>query len=276
MAFKDILLFLDDGRTNDDRISLALSLARLDNANLTGVAMGSMKPVHAPSDDNVEAIARMSERMAERLTAEFTETCRNSGINTDTMIIYGDTDASAIKLAHYARNYDLTILSQPNPERDNYTPLLVKARQVMLLSGRPVMFVPYIGAKNVPLRNAMIAWDGTPAVSRSVHNAIPLLKRLDQVKILVVASKKQQETKKEVLVDGLAGHLRNHDINAEVVKINPGDNSVTSVIQNQISEKNVDLLVMGGHGTPTLTQKIFGTVTSNLLSSMLVPVMMSD
>jgi nucleotide-binding universal stress UspA family protein len=275
MSIKDILLFLDDGKTNADRIELALSLARLDNANLTGVALGSMKPVHAPAGDGVDAIARMSQRMAEKLISEFAANCEHSGINTDTMIIYGDAEASAAKLAHYARNYDLTILSQPNPERDNYNHLLVKARHVMLLSGRPILFMPYIGAKKLPLRKAMIAWDGTPAASRSVHDAIPLLRKLEQVKILVVASKKQRGSKKEVLVDGLARHLGHHGINAQIVKINPGDNSVTSVIQNQITENNIDLLIMGGHGTPTITQKIFGTVTSNLLSSMVVPVLMS-
>jgi nucleotide-binding universal stress UspA family protein len=94
--------------------------------------------------------------------------------------------------------------------------------------------------------------------------------------VLVVASKKQQQSKKEVLVEGLVEHLHNHDVNAEVLNINPGISSVTSVIQNQISENDIDLLVMGGHGTPTLKQKILGTVTSNLLSSMVVPVLISD
>jgi nucleotide-binding universal stress UspA family protein len=53
-------------------------------------------------------------------------------------------------------------------------------------------------------------------------------------------------------------------------------NTVATVIQNQISENDIDLLVIGGHGTPSLKQKIFGSVTEKLLTSMVVPVLMSD
>ncbi|MBC8510021.1 MAG: universal stress protein, partial [Chloroflexi bacterium] len=50
---------------------------------------------------------------------------------------------------------------------------------------------------------------------------------------------------------------------------------VPSVILNQIADNDIDLLVMGGYGTPTLKQKVFGGVSLSLLSSMLVPVVMS-
>lgn len=276
MTIRDILLFLDDGKTNGERVKAALCLAEEHDANLTGVVMGSMKPVHAPNDQDEKAIERMGLRMADNVIEDFNQVAQQAGRKVTTLIINGDSLSSAIKLAHYARNYDLVILSQPNPERDNYDRLLEKARQVLLLSGRPVFFMPYIGANNIPLQKAMIAWDGTPAVSRTVHDAIPMLRKMKQVIVLVVASKKQQQSKKEVLVEGLVEHLHNHDVNAEVLNINPGISSVTSVIQNQISENNIDLLVMGGHGTPTLKQKILGTVTGNLLSSMVVPVLISD
>ena len=276
MAIKDILLFLDDGKNNADRVIAALTLAKQHEANLTGVVMGSMKPVHAPDDHDDKAVARMGERMAEKVVEEFNETAEQNGLRVSSLIIFGDSMTSAEKMAHYARNYDLVILSQPNPKRDNYERLLECGKQVLLLSGRPVFFMPYIGANKLPVEKVLIAWDGTPAVSRSVHDSIPLLKAAKEVIILVVTSQKQQATKKEVLVDGLVSHLHNHGINARILTINPGENSVTSVIQNQISENDIDLLVMGGHGTPTLKQKIFGTVTQNLMSSMVVPVLMSD
>jgi nucleotide-binding universal stress UspA family protein len=44
---------------------------------------------------------------------------------------------------------------------------------------------------------------------------------------------------------------------------------------NEIAENDIDLLVMGGYGTPSLKQKIFGGVTRTILSSMIIPVFMS-
>ncbi|MCP4410583.1 MAG: universal stress protein [Gammaproteobacteria bacterium] len=48
-----------------------------------------------------------------------------------------------------------------------------------------------------------------------------------------------------------------------------------TVILNEIADHDIDIVVMGGYGTPSLKQKIFGGVTRTLLSTMIVPVMMS-
>ena len=272
---KDILVFLDDGKSNHDRVNSAVELAIRHGANLTGAVLASMKPVHAPAADE-KAVARMGERMAEKTLDHFSTVARDARLEASTLTIYGDSTASAVKLAHYARNYDLVILRQPNPARDNYLRMQELAKQVLLLGGRPVYFMPYTGSNKTPVQRVLIAWDGTPSVSRSVHDAIPLLRKAKDVCILVVESKKQQTEKQEVLVESLVKHLQHHEIKACMRKVNPGANSVSAVIQNQVSEHNVDLLIMGGHGTPTLKQKVFGTVTKNLLSSMITPVLMSN
>jgi nucleotide-binding universal stress UspA family protein len=273
-VIKDILLFLDDGKSNPDRVNTAITLAKRHGASLTGAVLGSMKPFHAPNKD-VKAVARMSERMADKTLEYFTAQAKEAQLEASSLTIYGDSAASAEKMAHYARNYDLVILRQPNPARDNFERMQTFAKQVLLLSGRPVYFMPYTGHKKTPVQRVLIAWDGTPSVTRTVHDAIPLLRKAREVCILVVESKKQQASKHEVLVESLVRHLQNHGIKACMRKVNPGNNSVSSVIQNHVTEHNVDLLLMGGHGTPTLKQKILGGVTTSLLSSMVVPVLMS-
>lgn len=274
MAIKDILVFLDDGASNTQRSNTAFQLTKSHDAVLTGASLESMKPVHAKSNDE-KAIARMADRMAHQLVEDFTNAASNTDLTVNTIVISGGNQSSALKMAHYARNADLVILGQPNPSRDNFLRLQNFAQEVMLLSGRPILFVPYIGSKEVPFKKAMIAWDGTPAASRTVHDAIPLLAQTKEVIILVVESKKQKEFKKELLVDGLVTHLSHHDINSKLVRINPGTNDVPTTILNQITENGIDLLVLGGYGTPTLKQKVFGSVSSTLLSSMIVPVLMS-
>ena len=167
------------------------------------------------------------------------------------------------------------MLGQPDPSSDSFLRLQGLSQQIMLLGGRPVLFMPYIGIKKTGFEKAMIAWDGTPAVSRAVHDAIPLLAKAKEVVILIVASKKQKALKKDLLVEGLVNHLAHHNINSRLRRVNPGKNNVPSVILNKISDNNIDLLVLGGYGTPTLKQKIYGSVSSTLLSSMVVPVLMS-
>lgn len=274
MSIKDILVFVDDGPSNSDRTKTALHLAKRHDARLMAASLASMKPIYAKSD-NEEIIARMSYKQAHKYIDEFLDLAENTNIKVKAKVIEGNSTASAHKMAHYARNTDLVVLAQPDPSKDNFQRLRNFSRDVILLSGRPVLFIPYIGATKVGFKKAMIAWDGSPAASRSVHDAIPLLKDADEVVILVVESKKQQEFKRDVLVEDLVEHLSHHNINARIKRASPGKNDVSTTILNHIVENGIDLLVIGGYGTPNLKQKIFGNVSTILLSSMAVPVLMS-
>ena len=80
---------------------------------------------------------------------------------------------------------------------------------------------------------------------------------------------RQEKTAKgELLADDLARHLQNYDVS--VKRISSGTLDMQTIILNQIAEQYIDLLVMGGYGTPSLKQKIFGGVTQSILSSMLI------
>jgi nucleotide-binding universal stress UspA family protein len=274
VAIKDILVFLSDGETNEARERTAISMAIQHGARLTGVALASLRPRHAP-DEGIRANARMGDRMARKLVEAFNDKAAAAGLSAASMIVKGDGPTSAMKFAHYARNCDVVILAQPNPSYTSHARLQELAQTVLLHSGRPVFFMPYIGVKRIPYEKALIAWDGTPAASRVVHDAIPLLAASRETLILVVESQKQKAFKQDVIVEGLQGHLQRHGVNADIRRVNPGVNNVPSVILNQVSENDIDLMVMGGYGTPTLMQKVFGSVSQTLLSSMVVPVVMS-
>jgi nucleotide-binding universal stress UspA family protein len=274
MEFKDILVYLDDGDSNVERVNTAFSLALESNARLTGVTLSSLKPEHLKVSDK-KALAKMCEQEAEKRADAFAALAEEQGIEVRTRIIHRDKVAAAERLAQVARNFDLVILRQANPQNPNYETVEEIAQQVILLSGRPVFFMPYIGAHRIPCKNAMIAWDGTPTAARAVHDALPILKSVAEVFILVVQEGKKKTAPGELLADDLASHLQRHGVNAMVKRISSGTFDVQTVILNQIADNDIDLLVMGGYGTPSLKQKIFGGVTRSLLSSMIIPVIMS-
>jgi len=272
--FKDILVYIDDGKSNTERLNTAFGLAKKDNARLTGVTLSSLKPEHLKVSDK-KVLAEMCKDEAEKRVAEFTKLAKDEGLEVSTRIIHRSKAEAAARLAQIARNFDLVILRQANPKNINHATVEEIAHQVILLSGRPVFFMPYIGAHRIPCQNAMIAWDGTPTATRAVHDALPILKNVKEVIILVVQEGKKKTAQGELLADDLAEHLQHHEVNAHVKRISSGTFDVQTVILNQISENDIDLLVMGGYGTPSLKQKVFGGVTKGLLSSMIIPVIMS-
>ena len=274
MELKDILVYLDDGDSNAERIQTAFTLAAESNAHLTGVTLSSLKPAHLKVSDK-KALAQMCIQEAEKRVSEFAELAEEEGIDVSTRIIHREKSAAAERLAQVARNFDLVILRQANPKNPNYDTVEEITQQVILLSGRPVFFMPYIGAHRIPCRRALIAWDGTPTATRAVHDSLPLLKNIGEVFILVVQEGKKKTAPGELLADDLATHLQHHGVNALVKRVSSGSFDVQTVILNEIAENDIDILIMGGYGTPSLKQKIFGGVTKSLLSSMIIPVVMS-
>lgn len=274
MQLKDILVYLDDGASNTERVKTAIALAKLHKARLTAITLAAIKPAHLKVSDK-KAIRNISKQLAEQRVADFASLAKGKKIQVETQVIYGKPSVAARKMAQFSRNFDLLILRQANPKKDDFAIIKEISEQAILLSGRPIFFMPYIGAHRIPCKKAMIAWDGTPTATRAVHNALPLIKGIKKVIILVVKEGKKKTAKGELLANDLAKHLQRHGVNAKVKRVNAGTFDVPTVILNEIAENDIDLLVMGGYGTPSLQQKIFGGVTQTLLTSMIIPVVMS-
>lgn len=274
MAYKDILVYVDEGASNEERVKTAFNMAKVHQARLTGITLSALKPSHLKVKES-KAIKNICLKEAEKRMLEFAEQAKAEGVEADARIIKGNPGKAALQLAKIARNYDLVILRQANPKNCNHAIMEIVAEEVILLSGRPVFFMPYIGAHRIPCKKAMIAWDGTPAATRSVHDALPFLSNMEDVYILVVQEGKQKTAKGELLVDDLAKHLERHGTQASIRRVNAGTFNVPTVILNEIAENDIDIMVMGGYGTPSLKQKIFGGVTRTILSSMIIPVIMS-
>lgn len=275
MFYKDILVYLDDGKSNQERVKTAFDMAKSQQARLTAVTLSALKPSHMIVKDET-AQFNISYQEAEKRITDFSEQATKLGIEFDTKII----DLAAGKglrkaVAQYSRNFDLVIFRQANPKNKNFDMIESISSKIVVHCGRPVFFMPYIGAHHIPPRNALIAWDGTATATRAVHDSLPILKQIKEVTILVVTEGKQKTAKGELLADDLASHLGRHGVNAKVRRITTGSFDVATVILNHIAENSLDLLIMGSYGTPSLQRKVFGGVTKKILDSMIIPVIMS-
>ncbi len=271
--YKDILLYIDDGVSNAARVAAGFALAREHGARVTGVTLAAIKPASVRVS-GADALQDVSDRCAQQRLDEFLELARAEEIDARSHIIYGGHSESARKLAQYARNFDLLVLRQVNPDNDNASLVSEVSEQVILLSGRPVFFMPYIGAHRIPCKKAAIAWDGTPAASRALHDAMPMLVSMEEIMILIIEGKKKT-AKGQLLANDLTDHLGIHGVNAVVNRRAADGLDVPTIILNEMADHDIDILIMGGYGTPNLRQKIFGGVTRTLLDSMTVPVLMS-
>jgi len=278
MQYKNILVYLDRGASNKERINTAISIARANDSQLTGVfvnAIPASSILQRLGIGNGEALMEQQRVDAQLLLKDFEQMTNEEGVRADTRIIECSEGRAPEKLARLARTFDMSIMRQANPDKPNATFIGELSEEVLFSSGRPVLFMPYIGAHSIPCRSGLIAWDGSKAATRAIHDALPLLEMMEKVIILIIDADK---TRRDIATEPgkeISRHLTAHGVNNRINCIPKGDLSTSTAILNELANTGADMLIMGGYGTSKLREAMLGGVTRTLFECMTVPVLMS-
>ena len=278
MQYKNILVYLDRGASNKERVNTAISIARANNSQLTGVfvnAIPSSSILQRLGIGNGEALMEQQRVDAQLIVEDFEKIVGKEGVQADTRFIECSEGRAPEKLARLARTFDMSIMRQANPDKPNATFIGELSEEVLFSSGRPVLFMPYIGAHNIPCRSGLIAWDGSKAATRAIHDALPLLEMMEKVIILIIDADK---TRRDIATEPgkeISRHLTAHGVNNTINCIPKGDLSTSTAILNELANTGADMLIMGGYGTSKLREAMLGGVTRTLFECMTVPVLMS-
>ena len=278
MQYKNILVYLDQGASNKERTNTAIAIARANNAELTGVVVNSLPAsgiLNRLGIGNGEALMGQQRVEAQSIIEDFGQIAGKEGVQTSTRVIECTEGRAPEKLARMARVFDLSIMRQANPDKPNASFITELSEEVLFSSGRPVFFMPYIGAHNIPCRRGLIAWDGSKAATRAIHDALPLLETMDKVTILTIDADKTWQYSDLQTGKGISRHLTAHGVNNEINRMSKGGVSTSTIILNELSNTGADLLIMGGYGTSRLRESMLGGVTRTLFECMTVPVLMS-
>lgn len=274
---KDILVSLRASEGPDQAVDYAASAAAALGAHLTGVAVSyeiDVPPVYteAFSTDFIEVQRAEGKRLAQLAVDRFGEATRSLEITGEVRMIDGTPGGAAEQIGIMARLYDLTIVSQADP--DNLSSDEVIAEAVLFDSGRPVLLVPLKQAKPFSAKRIMVAWDGGRAAARAVAEARAFYPGADLVEAVVVETGRA----KPGALPGadLARHLSRHDKNVELRRLVPtGDEGIVDVILKEVAARDIDLVVMGGYGHSRLREFVLGGVTRDILERMSVPLLLA-
>jgi len=279
MKYKDILVYLDDGASNQDRVQTALSFAAAHDAHLVGVTFDIKIPPHIAATLTSQVNKDQKDNSAKKAATiinDFMEQAGKTEVKVDTNIINCRESKAPEELSLYARNFDITILRQTNPDRSHSAALVTSlAEKVLFSSGRPVLYVPYVGAHQIPASRAVIAWDGSRASTRAVHDALPLMEGMDEVIVLVVNADKKPSSKGKDAGEELVAHLNRHGLNARLEHVQSMGVDVAIIVLNALADLGADILIMGGYGNSRIHEMFLGGVTRTLMRDMTIPVFMS-
>ncbi|MFN7000123.1 MAG: universal stress protein [Elioraea tepidiphila] len=274
MAIKDILLHLDAPERAPVRLELAAQLAAAEEAHLTGLFVVDLAlPPIADMYGGGGALAALLEEMraavladAARAEAAFRARCEREGIAHEWRLVEGLT-ARAASAAHYA---DLVVLGQAEPGGAEAAAPTID--DVLFYSGRPVLIVPYAGSFPTIGRRVLVGWKAGREASRALHDALPLMRGADIVRVLSVNPAGGPQ---HLPGAAITRHLARHGIAAEASHTVSEEVPEGDILLNVAAEMGADLLVAGGYGHSRLREFVLGGVTRTLLQRMTLPVLLS-
>ncbi len=277
MDYKTIVLLVErDWRP--ELFEVAFALARDMQAHLVG--LHTVRPVYLPAHVLAEAgpsaelmLASQKaavERLENEARAAFESTAARFGHRTIEWRVARQDPLDAMVLS--ARYADLVIASQPVPGEDWNGEAHRMRDSLTLLTGRPVLFVPYAGAFPVVGKKVLVAWDAGRESARAVADSHPFLSRAQWVRVAVFNPGRRHGEEPGADI-GL--HLARHGIKVSAVARVNHDVGIGELILSEAADCGADLLVMGAYGHSRIRELALGGATRTLLDAMTLPVLMS-
>jgi nucleotide-binding universal stress UspA family protein len=283
VAFKDILIHLDNETRCETRLALAIGLARRYGAHLAGTYVVDIPPpelffgatpyLGSPPVQVVERMYEEAVAAAAPVEAAFRDRLQREAVEGEWRLVDGNLPATVALHARYA---DLTIVGQPNPQEPSdarsHAGALVAT---VMTSGRPVLAVPFVGDFPTVGERVLVAWNASREAARAVNDALPLLTRAKLVTILAVNPRLGIGGHGDVPAADIALHLARHGVKAEAAHTAGGEIPESQALLSSAADIGADLIVAGAYGHSRAREFIFGGVTRTLLREMTVPVFFS-
>lgn len=281
MSFKDILLHINTypDATPPEAIDQAVRFAGAAGGSLTAIAVkvDLRTPGNWLADRllNLRGVAAEEEakslaacRAAMRCTDEKLAAYKVSGGG---LVTEADQYGAGEHMALQARTRDLCLVPMVS-QNDGQRAI---AEAVVFGSGRPVLLYRP-GAADLlgrGLSTIVVAWDGGRTAARALADALPLLPKARQVRVLTVIGEKAEA--RPGLGSEPVRHLRAHGIDAASDEVDAAGRKIGEVFSDYLAKHRSDLLVMGAYGRSRAREFILGGATESMLHDPKAPLFLS-
>jgi nucleotide-binding universal stress UspA family protein len=281
MAHKTILVHCNDKKRVGRIVGAAVELAARSQAHVVGLSISPpflVIPAGMPGTPDTLALderAQVYRGDNPAMKAAFQAEFEGKTLTFE----WREEDAGASTMAEavigHARAADLIVAAQRDWRLSVSVSLDVGDR-LALAAGRPVLLVPNEGVHSGIGSRVVVAWNGRREAARAAFDAIPLLQKAKEVKVLRIDPHSEDEGRDAVAfaATDLCAALARHGITCEAVAA-ASDGNVGATLLNRTIEYRADLLVMGCYGHSRLGEFVFGGATRHVLSHMTIPVLIS-
>ncbi len=272
-----IAIHLSDDQACKRRIDAGLLLAKQHNAQVVGVhpvadLVGRYASV-LPQDVR-DKLRQQDEQNREATRDAFLDAARAAQVKAEWRAPRGSIEAA---LALHARYCDLLVMSKFD-STDQLSGILPNLPEsVIMAAGRPVLMIPSAGQFETIGQRVLYCWDQRREAARAFTDAAPILSECQKLVVLEVDRDEGMLDEQDIHEDDFSRYCAalGYPEPRRLVR-HGGELGVGYIILNTASDTGSDLIVMGAYGHSRMRQWVMGGASRVLLSSMTVPVLLSQ
>lgn len=172
------------------------------------------------------------------------------------------------EIARRGKLFDLIVIVAPTEEEGGVDSAVLEA--TLFDTGRPALLIPGSYDRSVG-EHVLIAWDGSTEAAKSIHNAMPLIRRAKQVEVIHVRDGRRQDIDP---VD-VAKYLALHGVEATTRTIDCADGLTADCLAEAARANGCALIVMGAYGDNPMRNGGYGNITRALVGNADVPILIA-
>jgi len=279
MAFKTILLNLNETERNDALFAQASHIATVMDAHIAGLYVVPAVQLYPSSTFEAmpvifEAHREYFQKRRDEVKGRFLAALKRHEVRGDIAVVDSSSPLISDAVIEHGRVSDLVLLSQVDSTGQQGVELDFIDRVVMEV-GRPVLVLPLQAKPVERFGTVILAWNGRREAARAAFDSLPLLRLATEVRVVWVDPQRDEDGPTVVAGSELAEVLARHGINAVAEPISGNGQEAGIALLTKVFDTGADLLVMGGYGHARVREFILGGATREALKNMAVPVLFS-
>lgn len=261
-GYRTLLVHVEPGLASTHRVEVAGRLARDLDAKLIGlgaeafnwVPVGDPFMGYASGEWAVMAQEQMVINMKSAETA-FRRDAGGADLEWRTM-----ESAPVQALTRYAHACDLVVVGPRSPAGAGAT---ADPAELVIGLGRPVLMAPEARTR-LHGRAVVVAWKDTRECRRAITDAMPFLRRAEDVIVHGVCGPDEAEAVAAQL-SNLVSNLKRHGVEARATSSKVPPEQTTAELQRVAALNEADLIVAGAYGHSRFREWVLGGVTDDLM-----------
>lgn len=279
MSYRTILMHCNDPRRIEALLAPTVSLAEKFQAHLIGLSVvPPVAVISAGAPDGPPIVldehCRLYREENPAMKSAFETATRGRAFVSE----WRDDEANAYGVAdrvlQYTRAADLVVAAQTDPQWAG-TDSLDVADRLAIESGRPVLILPNVGAYEGVGEKVLVAWNARREAARAVFDALPILQRAKEVKVVWVNPQSEHDLARDIPAADICTALARHGVKCQATEQLQPRAGVGETLLACAKDMSADLLVMGCYGHTRLREFVLGGASRYVLAHMSLPVLMS-